>query len=152
MSGHPGNGKLRATQQLPGPIMKLHGVIPGWQPCALACLLLSLPLSAHAEMMVTSYYRAKAPHIAAHRTLPMGTWLIITNPRNGRSARVVIGSRGPFVRGRSLDISQAAAKQLGFGKSGVLRLKTRVVEKLCSDPRLSRRPCSTTRSASGTKE
>jgi peptidoglycan lytic transglycosylase len=80
-------------------------------------------------MMVTSYYRAKAPHVAAHRTLPIGTQLIVTNLSNGRSVRVVIGTRGPFVRGRSLDISHAAAKELGFGKSGVLRLKTQIVEK-----------------------
>jgi rare lipoprotein A len=77
--------------------------------------------------MVTSSYRAKAPHNAAHRTLPIGTQLIITNPRNGQSARVVISTRGPFVRGRSLDISHTVAQQLGFGTSGVLRLETRIV-------------------------
>jgi rare lipoprotein A len=80
-------------------------------------------------MMLTSYYRAKSPHIAAHRTLPTGRQLILTNPRNERSARVVIGARGPFVRGRLLDISHAAAKELGYGKRGVSRLKTQVVEK-----------------------
>src|SRR5262245_52396135 len=42
--------------------------------------------AAHAATMRTSYYDAQAPHIAAHRTLPIGTWLVITNPRNGRSA------------------------------------------------------------------
>ena len=95
----------------------------------LAFVALCAPVSAHAEMMVTSYYRAKAPHIAAHRTLPMGTELIVTNQRNGRSAHVVVGTRGPFIRGRSLDISHVRAKELGFGKSGVLHLQTRVVEK-----------------------
>ena len=94
-----------------------------------ALVVLCVPVSAHAEMMVTSSYRAKAPHIAAHRTLPIGTELIITNQRNGRSGRIVIGTRGPFVRGRSLDISDTLAKELGFGKSGVLRLETRVVGK-----------------------
>ena len=57
-------------------------------------LPLVMPFPAAAETMVTSYYRAKAPHIAAHRTLPIGTRLLVTNPRNGRSARVVIGDRG----------------------------------------------------------
>jgi hypothetical protein len=80
----------------------------------LALVVLCVPVSAHAEMMVTSSYRAKAPHIAAHRTLPIGTELIITNQRNGRSGRIVIGTRGPFVRGRSLDISDKLAKELGF--------------------------------------
>ena len=82
-----------------------------------------------AETMVTSYYRAKAPHIAAHRTLPIGTRLLVTNPRNGRSARVVIGDRGPFLPGRSLDVSHAIAKRLGFEKSGVLRLQTRLISR-----------------------
>jgi rare lipoprotein A len=85
------------------------------------------PLAAHAEPMVTSFYRAKQPHIAAHRTLPLGTVLIITNPRNGRSAKVVVGGRGPVDRRRSLDVSHAVAKQLGFERSGVTRLDARVV-------------------------
>ena len=88
-----------------------------------------VPFPAAAETMVTSYYRAKAPHIAAHRTLPIGTRLLVTNPRNGRSARVVIGDRGPFLRGRSLDISHVIAKRLGFEKSGVIQLQTRIVGK-----------------------
>ena len=93
----------------------------------LAIVLSCIPLSASAETMVTSYYRATAPHIAAHRTLPMGTRLFVRNPRNGRSAHVVIRDRGPFIRGRSLDISTAVANQLGFAKSGVLRLQTRII-------------------------
>jgi len=96
---------------------------------SLASLLLLWPLCASAEQMVTSYYRAKQSHHAAHRTLPLGTELIVTNPRNGRSARVTIMGRGPFTRGRSLDISHLTAKQLGFGRSGVLKLETRVVGK-----------------------
>ena len=94
----------------------------------LALLVSCMPFSAYSETMVTSHYRAAAPHVAAHRTLPMGTRLLVTNPRSGRSAHVVIRDRGPFVRGRSLDISSSVASQLGFGKSGVLSLTTRVVE------------------------
>ena len=93
----------------------------------LAILLSCLPFAANAETMVASHYRAKAPHVAAHRTLPMGTRLIVRNPRNGRSAHVVIGDRGPFIGGRSLDISNSVASQLGFGKSGVLSLQTRLI-------------------------
>ena len=93
----------------------------------LAVAFLCLAQSAAAETMITSHYTARAPHIAAHRTLPIGTKLIITNPRTGRSVRIVIGTRGPFVRGRSLDISHQHAKELGFGQSGVLPLQTRVV-------------------------
>ena len=77
----------------------------------------------------TSHYRASAPHVAAHRSLPIGTRLMITNPRTGRSAQVVIKDRGPVIRGRALDISNAVASKLGFGKSGVLRLTTQVIRK-----------------------
>ena len=96
----------------------------------LALLLFSCaPFTAYAGTMVTSYYHAKAPHIAAHRTLPMGTRLIVRDPRNGRTAQVVIGDRGPFIHGRVLDISNVVARRLGFGSSGVLSLQTSVVRR-----------------------
>jgi rare lipoprotein A len=56
----------------------------------------------------------------------MGTRLTVRNPRNGRTAQVVIGDRGPFIHGRVLDISNVVAQRLGFGSSGVLRLQTSV--------------------------
>jgi rare lipoprotein A len=99
----------------------------GLRKSALVCALVSAPVFAHAETMSTSYYRAEAPHHAAHRTLPMGTQLKVTNPRNGRTARVIISTRGPFIRGRALDVSHTVAKQLGFEKSGVVHLYTQVV-------------------------
>lgn len=55
---------------------------------------------------------------AAHRTLPFGTRLKVTNRNNGRSVVVRINDRGPFIRGRVLDLSRGAAGQLGFIKSG----------------------------------
>jgi peptidoglycan lytic transglycosylase len=51
---------------------------------------------------------------AAHRTLPFGTRVTVTNKRNGRSVVVIINDRGPFVRGRVVDVSPAAARVLGF--------------------------------------
>ena len=93
----------------------------------LAVAISGLAQSAVAETMVTSHYKARAPEIAAHRELPIGTRLLITNARTGRSVRIVIGTRGPFVRGRSLDISHQLAEELGFGKSGVLPLQTRII-------------------------
>ena len=50
---------------------------------------------------------------AAHRTLPFGTRVTVVNRRNGRSAVVRINDRGPFVRGRVIDLSPAAARALG---------------------------------------
>jgi rare lipoprotein A len=55
---------------------------------------------------------------AAHRTLPFGTRLRVTNRDNGRSVVVRINDRGPFIRGRMLDLSRGAADQLGFIDSG----------------------------------
>jgi rare lipoprotein A len=55
---------------------------------------------------------------AAHRSLPFGTKVKVTNRRNGRSVVVRINDRGPFVKGRFLDVSRGAAKQLGFISSG----------------------------------
>ncbi len=51
---------------------------------------------------------------AAHRTLPFGTRVRVVNTRNGRSVVVRINDRGPFVRGRVIDLTPAAANALGF--------------------------------------
>jgi len=51
---------------------------------------------------------------AAHRSLPFGTMVRVTNERNGRSVVVRINDRGPFVRGRVIDVTPAAARALGF--------------------------------------
>jgi rare lipoprotein A len=51
---------------------------------------------------------------AAHRTLPFGTMVRVTNHRNGRTVVVRINDRGPFTRGRIIDLTPAGARQLGF--------------------------------------
>jgi rare lipoprotein A len=51
---------------------------------------------------------------AAHRSLPFGTVVRVVNRRNGRSVDVVINDRGPFVRGRVIDLTPAAARSIGF--------------------------------------
>ena len=56
---------------------------------------------------------------AAHRSLPFGTKLKVTNPENGKTVVVRINDRGPFIRGRVLDLSKAAARELDFVSSGV---------------------------------
>jgi rare lipoprotein A len=55
---------------------------------------------------------------AAHRSLPFGTKVKVTNKRNGKAVVVRINDRGPFVKGRVIDVSKAAASQLGFVGSG----------------------------------
>jgi len=59
---------------------------------------------------------------AAHRTLPFGTKVKVTNKRNGKSVIVRINDRGPFIRGRVLDVSKAAAKNIGMVGSGTAQV------------------------------
>ncbi len=56
---------------------------------------------------------------AAHRTLPFGTQVMVTNPINGKFVRVVINDRGPFSRTLSIDLSKSAAKAIGLFGRGV---------------------------------
>jgi rare lipoprotein A (peptidoglycan hydrolase) len=58
----------------------------------------------------------------AHRTLPLGTKVRLVNPDNGKSAEGVVNDRGPYSKGRDVDVSYAMAKQLCFVKKGVIKL------------------------------
>lgn len=58
----------------------------------------------------------------AHRRLPFGTWLKVTNLRNHRFVLVRVNDRGPFVKGRILDVSLGAARELGMVGRGVTRI------------------------------
>lgn len=60
---------------------------------------------------------------AAHRRAPLGSYALVTNLDTGRSVRVRINDRGPFARGRIIDLSRAAAQRLGMLTSGVARVK-----------------------------
>jgi len=60
---------------------------------------------------------------AAHRTLPLGVRVRVTNLENGKSVIVRINDRGPFVKGRLIDLSYAAAKRLGFVHQGTARVR-----------------------------
>jgi rare lipoprotein A len=60
---------------------------------------------------------------AAHKTLKFGTRLRVTNPDTGQSADVTVNDRGPFIRGRDLDLSYGAAKRIGLIKKGVGKVK-----------------------------
>jgi len=64
---------------------------------------------------------------AAHRTLPLGTVVDVTNEKNGRSVRVKVNDRGPFVAGRIVDLSKAAAAEIGSVGDGVVPVALRVV-------------------------
>jgi len=64
---------------------------------------------------------------AAHRTLPHGTRILVTNLSNGRSVTVRINDRGPFARGRVLDLSYAAAQEIGMIGSGTAPVRITVL-------------------------
>ncbi len=64
---------------------------------------------------------------AAHPTLPFGTRVRVTNLRNDRHVVVTITDRGPFVRGRVIDVSRRAARQLGFLQQGTTRVRVEVL-------------------------
>ncbi len=65
---------------------------------------------------------------AAHKKLPFGTKVKVTNPQNGRSVKVRITDRGPFTPGRILDLSKSAARKLDMEKSGVVPVQMKVVK------------------------
>uniref|UniRef100_B0SY80 Endolytic peptidoglycan transglycosylase RlpA n=1 Tax=Caulobacter sp. (strain K31) TaxID=366602 RepID=B0SY80_CAUSK len=64
---------------------------------------------------------------AAHKTLPLPSIVEITNLDNGRKLKVRVNDRGPFVDGRIIDLSKAAAEQLGYGRAGVAHVRVRYI-------------------------
>jgi rare lipoprotein A len=65
---------------------------------------------------------------AAHRTLPFGTRLRVTNVATGRSVTVRVNDRGPYIPGRVVDVSGSAANELGIVESGIAKVKLDVVQ------------------------
>lgn len=64
---------------------------------------------------------------AAHRTLPFGTKVKVENLKNGRTVVVRINDRGPFIGGRVIDLTKAAAHRLGFVASGIAKVRLTVL-------------------------
>ena len=99
---------------------------------------IAIPVVASAQTGIASIYsggrtangeQARASGLtAAHRTLPFGTMVRVTNQRSGRSVVVRINDRGPFIRGRVIDVTPAAAHVLGF--SGLAPVTLAVVGKI----------------------
>ena len=70
---------------------------------------------------------------AAHKTLPMGTKVRVTNMANNKSEVVTINDRGPFIKGRIIDVTIGTAEKLGFVKRGVVPVKVEVLDKAETD-------------------
>lgn len=93
------------------------------------------------ERMVASYYSGKFhgrktasgerfdQHAltCAHKTLPFQTILKVTNPKNGKTVTVRVNDRGPFTRGRDVDLSYAAAKEIGMIQAGVIPVEVVII-------------------------
>ena len=75
---------------------------------------------------------------AAHRTLPFGTIVEVKNLRNGRSVRLRINDRGPFIRGRIIDVSRGGARALGLMGSGTAKVRVTALSRGASVARSSR--------------
>ncbi len=107
----------------------------GWQPCALANHIKakSRGFSGFATFYTESRRVATGARYnprgltAAHRTLPFGTRVRLTDPKSGRSVVVTINDRGPFRRGRVIDVSPAAARALGMVTRGVIYVRADVL-------------------------
>ncbi len=109
---------------------------------ALAVVLVLCPTLVAAEDGVASWYGGKFHGrmtssgerfntytlTAAHRTLPFGTIVKVTNLDNGKSVLVKINDRGPFVEGRIIDLSRAAAQKLGMIDTGVAKVSLQIVD------------------------
>ncbi len=95
--------------------------------------------AAHASTGLASYYKSGKltangerynPQglTAAHRNLPFGTKLKVTNLRNGKSVIVRVNDRGPFIKKRVLDLSYGAARVIGMHHSGVAKIRFDIIK------------------------
>ncbi|MGH6830732.1 MAG: septal ring lytic transglycosylase RlpA family protein [Methylocella sp.] len=74
-----------------------------------------------------SFYGGRGSMTCAHRSLPFGTHVRVTNLSNNRSAVLVVNDRGPFIKGRIIDVSTGAAGVLGFRRAGLARVTVETV-------------------------
>jgi rare lipoprotein A len=65
---------------------------------------------------------------AAHKSLPLGTEVRVTDARSGKSVIVKINDRGPYAKGRVIDLSRAAAREIGLTKKGLAKVKVEVLK------------------------
>lgn len=83
--------------------------------------------SLHGRKMANGQPYRKGKMTAAHKQLPLGTKVKVTNPRTGRSVKVTITDRGPFVKGRIVDLSLKAARKMNMVDAGVIPVRLKVV-------------------------
>jgi rare lipoprotein A len=80
---------------------------------------LQVPAPSQSWIGKASYYFARGKMGCANRWLPFGTHVLVTNLSNNRSVVLVVNDRGPFIKGRIIDVSTTAARILGFRRAGL---------------------------------
>jgi rare lipoprotein A len=118
--------------------MKCRGTLIYWGFILNLAIFCSASLPAQAESGIASVYSGEktangeyahaTAFTAAHRTLPFGTFVEVTNTRSGRSVIVRINDRGPFIAGRVIDLTPAGAKAIG--SNGLAHVELTVLGKV----------------------
>lgn len=122
-----------ARPAAPTQLAKLAGKISAGRPQAVRIVS---PAHGRRQLVSASWYGAQHQgkrmangqpfnmyaDTAAHKSLPLGTRLTLTNPKTGEAVQVKVTDRGPYVSGRSLDLSYSAAQKLGVVRSGVAKV------------------------------
>lgn len=68
-------------------------------------------------------------YTAAHKTFPMGSQVRVTNLSNGRSEKLTITDRGPYIKGRIIDVTIGSGKRLGFYSNGITKVKVQLLQR-----------------------
>jgi rare lipoprotein A len=99
------------------------------QTVFLFIVLLSTCVAARTQSWIgeATYYGARTQMTCAHRFLPFGTHVRVTNLANNRSVVLIVYDRGPFMKGRIIDVSTLAADMLGFRRAGVAQVELKSV-------------------------
>lgn len=117
---YPGN-----TNATPNPEEKT-AFVTSWYGPGMKCHKTSdgcVPLMANGQV-----FDMHDPTVAAHRDLPFGTQILLSNPANEAEIVVTVQDRGPFTPGRDLDVSKGAAEALGILDAGVVTLKGKILD------------------------
>ena len=92
-----------------------------------AILVCSVGAQAQTWTGKASYYKARGHMTCAHRSLPFGARVRVTNLSNHRSVVLTVNDRGPFIAGRIVDVSTSAANALGFRQAGLANVAMETV-------------------------
>lgn len=84
----------------------------------------------HGTKTASGQKLSNSANTAAHKTLPMGTKVKVTNLKNGKSEIVTINDVGPFIKNRIIDVTIGVAEKLGFRSSGVTKVRIEVVGRI----------------------